>query len=590
MDSPATTCRAPERFGYTQRRAVVVGLLLAIWLAVLPAHAHAITPTPAPTAGRTTAVQETVVKEVCRSLAGYDSLDVLKRELEVEAKRAAANELFGELIIASTTVQNWIVTEDQLRSQSLGLVRVEGSPVFRQQQNPAQLCITLTAYATARDFARFEPISVRGRACESAADRPLPQARTLADEAARLRALRDYDPRLSGYAPANILPLLRQVRYLEQNVAPDTDNYCVAVEGAVIPIEVEGFVLGGGALAGVNPTPELTRPTPTPNATATASAEKTAQALAVRAMLTASAPTPAPPPTRTPNATATARADQTAVARAIFDSLTATAKANFKPAAIPEIVMTRQTNVRSGPGTNYTVLGTENQGARFVVTGRNPAGDWWEIDYNGRTGWVSAGLVTPYNTEAVAVSANLPAAPPTPTPPPAPLPAPSCTVGVDGGFQSIYSSDLGCASGPARVTWASFTPMQRGFLQWRDDAKQVYGFFGDGGWRAVPDTWDGNSTAERNRGAPPPGLLTPIRGTGNIWGTNDDFFNRLGWATGEQKGICVTVQDFQNGFLLRPYRDGTCKDGLFNHAASNPGFPLQWVRAFHNGRWSGVYQ
>lgn len=78
-------------------------------------------------------------------------------------------------------------------------------------------------------------------------------------------------------------------------------------------------------------------------------------------------------------------------------------------------------NVRGGPGTNYNVIGTASPGQEFRITGKNPGlGDWWQIDYQGRTGWVYDQLVTATNAQPVQVALNIPAPPPptaTPVPP-----------------------------------------------------------------------------------------------------------------------------------------------------------------------------
>lgn len=100
-----------------------------------------------------------------------------------------------------------------------------------------------------------------------------------------------------------------------------------------------------------------------------------------------------------------------------------------EPAAVPEVVINTNMNVRNGPGTNYAIVGAANQGQRYPVTGKNPAGDWWQIDYNGQAGWVFGQLVTPANTQTVAVASNIPEPPPPPPPtntpvPPTPAPAP----------------------------------------------------------------------------------------------------------------------------------------------------------------------
>ena len=86
-------------------------------------------------------------------------------------------------------------------------------------------------------------------------------------------------------------------------------------------------------------------------------------------------------------------------------------------------------NVRAGPGTNYPVVGTAAPDEQFPITGKNPGlGDWWEIDYRGRTGWIYGPLVTATNAAGVAVASFIPAAPPptaTPIPSPTPVPAPT---------------------------------------------------------------------------------------------------------------------------------------------------------------------
>lgn len=74
-------------------------------------------------------------------------------------------------------------------------------------------------------------------------------------------------------------------------------------------------------------------------------------------------------------------------------------------------------NVRSGPGTNYAQIGRLQSGQSFVITGKNPAGDWWQFDFNGRSGWVLGELVRASGGERVQVAANI-APPPTARPRP----------------------------------------------------------------------------------------------------------------------------------------------------------------------------
>jgi uncharacterized protein YraI len=82
-------------------------------------------------------------------------------------------------------------------------------------------------------------------------------------------------------------------------------------------------------------------------------------------------------------------------------------------------------NIRMGPGTNYGLAGSAQAGETFRVTGKNAAGDWWQIDYRGQAGWIFGQLVTATGTEGVAVAQNIPA-PPTAAPvPPTSTPAPA---------------------------------------------------------------------------------------------------------------------------------------------------------------------
>lgn len=105
-----------------------------------------------------------------------------------------------------------------------------------------------------------------------------------------------------------------------------------------------------------------------------------------------------------------------------------------EPTATPtplaaEVVISQQINVRGGPGTTYNILGGAQPGQRFPVTGKNQAGDWWQINFNGQSGWVFGQLVTTQNVEQVAIVQNIPAPPPPPpatnTPVPQPTQAPA---------------------------------------------------------------------------------------------------------------------------------------------------------------------
>jgi heat shock protein HslJ len=90
-------------------------------------------------------------------------------------------------------------------------------------------------------------------------------------------------------------------------------------------------------------------------------------------------------------------------------------------------------NVRSGPGTNFPVLGVAPFGAEGEIIGRSADGRWWVVavpSAPGGSGWVSADFVAASNAEDVPVIASPPppiVIVPTPAPIPTPVPQPTAT-------------------------------------------------------------------------------------------------------------------------------------------------------------------
>lgn len=181
-------------------------------------------------------------------------------------------------------------------------------------------------------------------------------------------------------------------------------------------------------------------------------------------------------------------------------------------------------------------------------------------------------------TPTITVSAT-----PTATATLTPTPDVACAIAVDEQFAPFYDqAALGCASGPASVMWAAWEPFERGAMFWRSDNNQAYAFFASGEWLRVEQGWDGQEIP--SRGEPPPGLLAPVRGFGYTWATRDDLFQRLGWATAEEKGFCVKVQPFEQGDMLQSSTVEFCQDALYNHARE-PGWPRLLRVILDNGRW-----
>jgi len=208
----------------------------------------------------------------------------------------------------------------------------------------------------------------------------------------------------------------------------------VAVTGFVAALLLAGCGGLGGAeatplptrtpLPTFTPTPEGGQPAaaPTAETQAQTTTETGAGTATEAAVAVAQTPASAAPVTDTQ---ATTNSDQVVI-NTPAPAQTPTAAA-APTSAGAQVTTNDIVNIRTGPGTNYGLAGAAQVGETFRVTGKNATGDWWQIDYNGQTGWVFGQLVTATGTEGVAVAQNIPA-PPTAAPvPPTNTPAPQAT-------------------------------------------------------------------------------------------------------------------------------------------------------------------
>lgn len=139
------------------------------------------------------------------------------------------------------------------------------------------------------------------------------------------------------------------------------------------------------------------------------------------------APTPSPSQATSPPAEATPTTPPT------------TSPAPTTPPPEPPLVTANlNANVRSGPGTDYPVVGGLQEAESARVSGRNADSSWWQIEYQGGTAWIAAVVVTANAAahNAPVVSAPLPPPTNTPLPPtataaPANTPAPTTGLRVD---------------------------------------------------------------------------------------------------------------------------------------------------------------
>ena len=186
---------------------------------------------------------------------------------------------------------------------------------------------------------------------------------------------------------------------------------------------------------------------------------------------------------------------------------------------------------------------------------------------------------TPAPNAETATATAQPAASATPSPTaPAPTATATCSVAVDEQFKDEPAAQrLGCpVTGPGSIVWAAWEPFERGSMLWRSDTNSAYVFLSEGRWISIAESW--NNQPVPSRGDPPSGLMAPERGFGYVWGLRDQYFSWLGWATDREKGICIHVQDFEKGFVLKSANVTSCTpDNLYNHASAADWRPLRLV-------------
>lgn len=87
------------------------------------------------------------------------------------------------------------------------------------------------------------------------------------------------------------------------------------------------------------------------------------------------------------------------------------------PPSTPQVSASKSIHVRSGPGTDYSVIDALQTGAIAEVVGKNQDESWWQVTLaDGTTGWVYASLVQAQGPLAAVAVVDAPPPPPTATP------------------------------------------------------------------------------------------------------------------------------------------------------------------------------
>lgn len=268
---------------------------------------------------------------------------------------------------------------------------------------------------------------------------------------------------------------------------------------------------------------------------------------------------------------------------------------------------------RSGPGTDYSILGEYNSGTALTVTG--VSGEWYAVTIDGQAGYMYADYVTLSDGSTVPVQQPAP----TPEPEPAPAPAPTTTGTSAGHIRGDY---VYFRSGPS-TSYAIYDCLLSGTSltitgvsgEWYavtigDQAGYVYGSYvvNDGGGEIaeLPDP------EPEPTPAPTPAPVEPVSSTaGYITGndvrfrsgpsTRDDILGEFNYGTkltitgssGEWKAVTINGQD---GYVYGQYvaegrvteigDDGNSTElgrQVVEYALQYEGYPYVWGGTSPNG-------
>ena len=143
------------------------------------------------------------------------------------------------------------------------------------------------------------------------------------------------------------------------------------------------------------------------------------------------APTYSPSPTATGPSTVSSATDKSTAPVDTPTPSPADAQTPLVPSptvtqlSYPVARLTADMDLRSGPGIDFPIVGAAAAGNTFRITGRHPAGEWWQIEVAAGPAWVYALFVQVEGPiESLGYTAVLPPPPP-PVSTSTPFPTPS---------------------------------------------------------------------------------------------------------------------------------------------------------------------
>jgi hypothetical protein len=117
------------------------------------------------------------------------------------------------------------------------------------------------------------------------------------------------------------------------------------------------------------------------------------------------------------------------------------------------------------------------------------------------------------------------------------------TVGITCPYDAYIAPRCPLTQGRVRAAYESF---ERGHIVWREDTREIYVLYENGSYESYEDTWQEGDPVNIP-GTPPPGLLAPVRGFGDLYASYPHLQEQLGWATTTEAGYTMTVETIPGG-------------------------------------------
>lgn len=185
------------------------------------------------------AAEVSVTKTATISLFGenYETADEARAVVLAMAKEAAVQEIFGEFIRSFSQVENYALTSNDIKSTSVGFIRVRGNPRYFPGEALGEVCVTIDAYVNDEDLDTLNPRSLHKKVVVADPNLTLKEVEQEAKKQARLQALIEYDNNLKKYDPEELLPLLHEVKFTDGHFIEGTTAYSIEMHGIIYPLE-----------------------------------------------------------------------------------------------------------------------------------------------------------------------------------------------------------------------------------------------------------------------------------------------------------------------------------------------------------------